>query len=136
MRGDLRGSEATYRLGLSHPAVSPFMRTHQVLNIAETLIELGAFDAAEAELEALGDVAFGQARHLVAVRRAQIAYWRGDFAAALPALEDDWRQNQICPATYTAMPTKKAGPDAITPPKTSLPIPAARAATTVMTAVA
>jgi DNA-binding CsgD family transcriptional regulator len=95
LRGELRESEAAYRLGLSHPAVSPFMRTHMVLNVVETLIELGELDAAEAELDALGEAGFAHAAHVMALRRAQIARWRGDFAAALPALEADWEQNRI-----------------------------------------
>jgi DNA-binding CsgD family transcriptional regulator len=95
LRGDLRGSEAAYRLGLGHPAASRFMRTHMVVNLVETLIALGELDAAEAELDALGESAFAHARHLIAIRRAEIARWRGDFAAALPAMEEDWRQNQI-----------------------------------------
>jgi DNA-binding CsgD family transcriptional regulator/predicted negative regulator of RcsB-dependent stress response len=95
LRGDLRGSEAAYRLGLSHPAASPFMRTHMVLNLVETLIEQGDLDAAEAELDGLGEAAFAHAGHLYRLRRAQIAWWRGDLEAALPTLEEDWRQNQI-----------------------------------------
>ena len=41
LRGDLHGSEAAFRLGLSNPAVSPFMRAHLVINLVETLIEHG-----------------------------------------------------------------------------------------------
>jgi ATP/maltotriose-dependent transcriptional regulator MalT len=95
LRGDLRGSEAAYRLGLAHPAASPFMRTHMTINLVETLIERGDLDAAEAELDGLGETAFAHAGHLYRLRRAQIAWWRGDLAAALPTLEEDWRQNQI-----------------------------------------
>src|SRR5215207_859839 len=95
LRGDLRGSEAAYRLGLGHPAASPFMRTHMVLNLVETLIQLGQLDAAEAELDALGETAFAHAGYVHALRRAEIARWRGDFAAALPAMEEDWRQSRI-----------------------------------------
>jgi ATP/maltotriose-dependent transcriptional regulator MalT len=95
LRGDLRGSEAAYRLGLGHPAVSPFMRTHMVLNLVETLIERGDLDAAEAELDALGEAAFAHGGYVHGLRRAEIARWRGDFAAALPALEEDWRQSRI-----------------------------------------
>jgi len=95
LRGDLRESEAAYRAGLSNPAVSPFMRTHIVLNLIGTLIELGELDAAEAELDALAEAGFAHAEYIIALRRAQIARWRGDFAAALPALEADWKQNRI-----------------------------------------
>jgi DNA-binding CsgD family transcriptional regulator len=95
LRGDLRGSEAAFRLGLGHPAASRFMRTHMVVNLVETLVELGELDAAEAELDALGAIAFAHAGQLIAVRRAEIARWRGNFLAAWPALEEEWRQNQI-----------------------------------------
>jgi DNA-binding CsgD family transcriptional regulator len=95
LRGDLRRSEAAYRLGLGHPAVSSFMRTHMVLNLVETLIERGDLDAAEAELDALGEAAFAHGGYVHGLRRAEIARWRGDFAAALPALEEDWRQSGI-----------------------------------------
>jgi DNA-binding CsgD family transcriptional regulator len=95
LRGDLRESEAAYRAGLSHPAVSRFMRTHMVVNVVETLIELGELAAAEAELDAHAEAGFAHAGHLIALRRAQLARWRGDFAAALPIFEADWEQNRL-----------------------------------------
>jgi len=95
LRGDLRESEAAFRVGLSHPAVSRFMRTHMVVNMTETLIELGELDAADAELDALAEAGFAHAGHVIALRRAQIACWRGDFAAGLPTFEADWEQNGL-----------------------------------------
>ena len=58
LRGDLHGSEAAFRLGLSNPAVSPFMRAHLVINLAETLISMGRLDAAETELETIPEDLF------------------------------------------------------------------------------
>jgi DNA-binding CsgD family transcriptional regulator len=85
LRGDLRGSAAAYRLGLAQPALSPFMRAHVALNLAETLMWAGDFDAAEAELDA-AEAPEGQLARLVETRRAELANWRGDPGAALPGL--------------------------------------------------
>lgn len=95
LRGDLHGSEAAFRLGLSNPAVSPFMRTHIVINLTGTLVTMGRLDAAETELATLPEELFPWAATTIGVRRAELARWRGDFAAALPRLEAEYRQNFV-----------------------------------------
>ena len=91
LRGDLRGSEAVYRLGLSNPALPPFMRVHLIINLVETLIQMGEFERAECELESLDDGTFPDALRMVRIRHGELALWRGDFAAALPVLEEGLR---------------------------------------------
>jgi DNA-binding CsgD family transcriptional regulator len=95
LRGDLRGAIEAYRLGLANPALSPFMRAHLALNLVATLIEIGDLDQAEAGLDTLGDAGFPHAEYLRRLRRAQIARWRGDFAAALPTFETTWADSHI-----------------------------------------
>jgi DNA-binding CsgD family transcriptional regulator len=95
LRGDLPVSEAAFRLGLSNPAVSPFMRAHLVINLAETLINMGRIDAAETELETLPEDLFPWAATAAGVRRGEFARWRGDFAAALPCFEAEYRRSFI-----------------------------------------
>jgi DNA-binding CsgD family transcriptional regulator len=95
LRGDLRGAIEAYRLGLANPALSPFMRAHLALNLVAALIEMGDLDRAEAGLDALGDAGFPHAEYLRRLRRAQIARWRGDFAAALPTFETAWADSHV-----------------------------------------
>jgi tetratricopeptide (TPR) repeat protein len=86
LRGDLGGAVAAYRLGLAQPAIAPFMRQHVTMNLAGTLIARGELDQALAELAAVDAGLPGHLEHLISLRRAQVALWRGDFAAAVEPL--------------------------------------------------
>jgi DNA-binding CsgD family transcriptional regulator len=87
LRGDLKGGEAAYRLGLASPAVSPFMRAHIRANLLQTLIQYGRLDEADQELAILAGAGVAQIAHIARLRRAQIALGRGEFEAAVDPLE-------------------------------------------------
>ena len=86
LRGDLRGALAAYRLGLAQPAITPYMRRHVTVNLAQTLIASGELDEAVSAIDAVREGATGQLAQLLDVRRAQVAVWRGDFGAAVEPL--------------------------------------------------
>jgi DNA-binding CsgD family transcriptional regulator len=87
LRGDLRGATAAFRLGLAQPAITPFMRQHVTMNLAHTLVASGELDEALAAIASVEEGAPRQLAHLLGVRRAQVALWRGDYEAALGPLE-------------------------------------------------
>ena len=86
LRGDLRGAVAAFRIGLAQLAVAPFMRRHIAMNLANSLVEQGDLDEALAAIASVEEGATGQVAHLLEVRRAQVALWRGDYQAAVGPL--------------------------------------------------
>ena len=104
LRGDLRGAEAAFRIGLAQPAISTFMRQHVSINLAHTLIEQGELDEALAVVDAIAAGASGQMTELIEVRRAQVALWRGDYAAAVRPLEDLFRLSRRTMANPHTVP--------------------------------